>query len=261
MKWVEIASNLPVGGKTQTECPENCGSGEKLSVTHDVKEYWCNCFRCGYTDNYDKGTLSLAQLKEIKELNERAKNANLKVELPKDVTDDIPREGRLWLYRASISPSTIKKYRIQYSEEHRRVILPVFDSSGKLIWYQARAVHPEQEPKYIQPSADRSEIMFAARSRKTSSRAIIVEDILSAIRVGASADAFSLLGTKITTAQASRLMKYDRVTTWLDSDRAGRNGAYKIGKELGLVTEVDNIVTDQDPKMLTNKQIKEILCQ
>lgn len=91
-------------------------------------------------------------------------------------------------------------------------------------------------------------------------RVVIVEDILSAIRVGKHIDSCSLLGTKITTSQAAELGKYAEVTTWLDSDKAGRSGAYKIRKTLGLITEVSNILTDKDPKELSDKQIKEALC-
>lgn len=258
--WLEIAQQLPLNGKTQTVCPENCGSGEKLSVNHSVKSYWCNCYRCGFNDSHWKGQQTLAELKKIQGLNDAAKNIQLTLELPDDYSTEIPILGRMWLYKAGITEPTWRSHNIGYSEHLERVILPIHDSQGNLIWYQCRAIHKGQEPKYLQPARDRSSIVLEVGfEREDIQRVVLVEDILSAIRVGKHTPTVSLLGTKITTAQAAKLAKYPRVTTWLDSDRAGRIGAYNIRRTLGLVTEVDNIVTDKDPKELSDKQIKEYL--
>ena len=101
--------------------------------------------------------------------------------------------------------------------------------------------------------------MFTGRCSGTYERAVIAEDILSAIRLSQHTDSYSLLGTKITTAQAAILSKYEKVTTWLDSDVAGRNGSFKIRTTLSLVTSVSDIVTDKDPKMLSDVEIIECL--
>lgn len=259
--WKDIARELPLHGKVQIECPENCGSGEKLSVNHGIKSYWCNCYRCGYNDTEFKGKQSLAELSRIQELNEQANNINLTLELPHDYTEEIPLIGRLWLYKAGINETLWRKYRIGYSASLDRVVLPVFSTNGELIWYQCRALQYGQKPKYLQPSSERSRVMFTVPNPTTDMRrVVIVEDILSAIRVGEIENTVSLLGTKITTQQASILGKYQEVITWLDPDRAGRDGAYKIRRTLGLLTRVRNIVTPVDPKDLSNKQIKEHLC-
>lgn len=259
-QWIQIAKDLPLNGKVQTECPENCGSGEKLSVTHSMKSYWCNCYRCGFTDIEYKGKQSLAELTRIQELNKAAESIELTLDLPDDFTEEIPRHGRSWLFQAGITPVVWRQHRIGYSERLDRVILPVYDARGNLEWYQCRALQKGQKPKYLQPARDRSKIMFrVTRSGKDMERVILVEDILSAIRVGRHINTVSLLGTKITTAQASELGKYTEVTTWLDSDTAGRQGAYKIRKTLSLITEVSNILTPLDPKELSDREIKKCL--
>lgn len=259
MNWITIARDLPLHGKTMTTCPENCGSGEKLSVNHGIKNYWCNCYRCGYTDSEYKGKQSLAELKRIQELNKAAESTELTLDLPNDYTEELPRHARAWLFKAGITPSVWKQYRIGYSERLDRVILPVFDSTDKIIWYQCRALQKGQKPKYLQPARDRSEIIFTTGNREDLQRVIIVEDILSAIRVGKHIPTVSLLGTKITTQQAANLSKYNEVTTWLDADTAGRKGSYKIRKTLSLVTNVSNILTPLDPKELSDKEIQEHL--
>jgi len=259
--WKDIAKDLPLNGKVQTECPENCGSGEKLSVTHSMKSYWCNCYRCGFTDIEYKGKQSLAELKKLQALNDAAAKIELTLDLPNDFTEELPRHARAWLFRAGISPNLWKYHSIGYSEALDRVILPVYDTQGNLEWYQCRALQSGQKPKYLQPSRCRDKVMFRVlRDRENLQRAIVVEDILSAIRVGVHINTYSVLGTKITTPQAAELSKYGTVTTWLDPDRAGRTGAYKIRKTMALVTDVTNIVTSVDPKDLSDKQIKEQLC-
>lgn len=260
MDWLEIAQNLPLGKKTYTTCPE-CGREKKAVVSHDARGYSLYCFR-GCTPLFErKGTQTLEQLRRIQELNDAAsKFQDRAIELPKDFTESIPPEGKLWLYRASISESTWKQFRIGYSPSMCRVILPVYSRSGDLLWYQARAMLEGQKPKYLQPDRERSTVMFQAySSRGDLQRAVIVEDILSAIRVGKHIDTYSLLGTKITTGQAAELSKYNRVTIWLDGDIAGQRGAYKIKKSLGLVTQVDVLRTEHDPKSYTDTELLEFL--
>lgn len=260
-EWLKVAQNLPLGHKTRIPCSK-CGTDDKsLLVNHGNKAYNAYCFRCGQNPFQMKGEQSLAELKRIKELNHNAYTQKLSaLELPSDYTTEIPLQGRLWLYKGSITESTWKTYGIGYSEKLQRVVLPVYNSIHKLVWYQCRAIHNGQSPKYIQPSSNRETILFQSLNSGNCKRAIVVEDILSAIRVGKQQMAYSLLGTKITTAQANYLSKYSRVTTWLDPDKAGTKGAYNIRKALQLVTKVDNIVTDKDPKCLSDKEIREALC-
>ena len=257
--WLELAKELPLNGKAQTVCPQDCGSGEKLSINHNNQSYWCNCYRCGHTDVEYKGRQTLEEINRIEELNKQTQSIVLDLELPSDYTTGIPLQGRLWLYKAGIHEYTWKKYKIGYSEKLQRVILPVYNKRNQLIWYQCRAIQVGQIPKYIQPAADRSKVMFEALGHNNAKEAILVEDILSCIRVGKHIKTYSLLGTKITTEQASELSKYKLVRTWLDPDEAGVNGASKIRRTLGLVTEVSNITSKVDPKELSDKQIKGIL--
>jgi hypothetical protein len=56
------------------------------------------------------------------------------------------------------------------------------------------------------------------------------------------------------------LSKYNRITTWLDSDLAGIKGAAKVRRVLAMLTTVDNVITKEDPKKLSNEQIRETLC-
>tara|TARA_R110000822_G_scaffold46604_2_gene123971 strand:+ start:6794 stop:7576 length:783 start_codon:yes stop_codon:yes gene_type:complete len=259
MEWHTLAENLPTGHKTRSNCTE-CGDGKTLIINHNATSYSCHCFRCDFNDFVGKGKQSLAELSRIDELNKAAKTIQLPLELPHDFTTEIPLSGRLWLYGGGIAESTYKEHGLGYSKSLDRVVLPVWDANRNLEWFQCRSLHKGQKPKYIQPARSRDRVMFRVGfDRETVQRVVIVEDILSAIRVGKHVPTASLLGTKITTGQATELSRFSRVTTWLDPDKAGREGAYNIRKTLGLITEVDNIVTLKDPKELSDQQIIEEL--
>lgn len=264
--WLEVAQNLPCGHSERVDCPQ-CGVGTDTNAAvcnHNPKYYNVHCYACDYNDYSSKGQLTLAERQRIQELNDEAiKGQNSRViALPDDTTynhAEFSREARMWLYAGGVSPSLWTKYSIGYSKRLERVVLPVY-RDGKLIWYQCRAILKGQRPKYIQPSGDRATVMFS--SEEHTSKVILVEDILSAIRVGnagAGVTAISLLGTKITAGQTSILSQADEVVTWLDGDRAGKKGSYSIRKTLSLLCDVSNIRTDEDPKAYSNKQIREIL--
>lgn len=255
MDWLEIAKTLPLSSKTRSNC--ECGDGKPAVINHQLKGYSFYCFRCDTKFFEHKGQQTLAELARIKELNELA-TQSFKIELPKDFTEEIPLVGRLWLYKAGITPTVWKKYGFGWSEFWQRVVMPVYEGD-KLVWFQARAVLDGQKPKYINPTGDRESLMFLAATTNDRSEIILVEDILSAVRVGAVAPACSMLGTKITTAQAGKLAQYDIVRTWFDNDRAGKQGAYNVRRCIGLGTEVLNIRSTQDPKSYSNTEIREIL--
>ena len=259
-QWIQTAEELPQGHKTNIECPTNCGSGQKLSVVHDVKSYWCNCYRCGFKDFHDKGIQTLAQRAKIKKLNEEAENVQHTNTLPEDFTKELPRHARMWLFKAGITETVWKENNIGYSASLERVVLPIFNKDGDLIWYQCRALLDGQSPKYIQPEGSKDNCIFVREHTTDRGYIVVVEDILSAIRVGKNITTICLLGTKITTEQAAELSRYsNKYVTWLDSDKAGKDGAYSIRKTLGLIGDTSNISTNQDPKMLSDKEINKQL--
>lgn len=271
MTWLEIAKNLPVGQTTRHDCPQ-CGLGTGTNaaiVNHNLKYYSVHCYACDCNLYESKGVMTLEERQRIKELDNDAlqQSQNRTITLPTDTTynpTEFSREARKWLFAGGLTPSVWKRYRIGYSPRLERVVLPIYDDNDNLVWYQLRAILKGQKPKYIQPSADKSRIIYTAGIQERSSRTIIVEDIMSAIRVGEAGrgkwTATSFLGTKISTGQATITCKYDRCTIWLDNDRAGREGAKSIKRSLSMLCEVDQVRSELDPKMYSNKQIQELLC-
>ena len=263
MEWLDLAKQLPIGNHGRCECPEcGIGSGSKAAIyNHSHKAYSLYCNACGAQPFHMKGKLTLTELRELEDLNEQAKRGLQRpLELPADFTTDISLQGRLWLYKAGLSPTDWAKYGIGYSESSRRVVLPVYGEQGQLVWQQQRAVISGQSPKYLQPARDKGETVFmAVPEQGTTRRVVVVEDILSAIRVGKHQTAISILGTKLSAGQAKKLSQFDEVTTWLDGDSAGRAGSKAIRKSMSLVTRVSNIQTELDPKEYSDHEIRRIL--
>lgn len=275
MTWQETAKNLPQGHTTRIDCPE-CGEGTNSSaaiVNHNPKYYSILCYACDFKEFESKGMVSLAERKRINDLNDEALRVVRKIELPEDTTyepTEFSYEARIWLYKGGLTPSVWKKYRIGYSKSLERVVLPVYAETGDLIWFQCRAILQGQRPKYIQPSGSRGTTLFTGGSKATRSRVVVVEDIMSAIRVSEAQSAerqtvstpvsvAALLGTKITTGQAAYLGEFEECLIWLDGDKAGRTGAKHIRQAVGLLTTCRNIRTKEDPKSYSNKQIQEFV--
>jgi DNA primase len=258
--WLELARQLPVGQKTRIDCP-NCGNGTNTNamiVNHGIKAYNASCFACGHNPFQMKGIQTLDELREIRRLNNETIGKQIK--LPDDFTTEIPLIGRLWLYKSGLRPSVWQDYNIGYSERLQRVILPVYNKQGALIWFQCRALLKGQKPKYIQPSRDKTGIIFTSLGdKRVGNQIVVVEDILSAIRVGETTKAISLLGTKADTVHINTLSGYDTVTTWLDNDNAGIRGASAIRQAVSLLTDTRNINTPLDPKCYDNRTIRRII--
>lgn len=253
MNWITKAKNLPTNHKARHSC--ECGTGEPAIINHSLQGYSFYCFRCGEQEFEGKGTQTLEELAHIQELNNQA-NTDLPIELPSDFTNDIPPEGRLWLFKGGVTESQWRHYNFGWSDKMQRVVMPIYKdlkTKSQLIWFQARAVHKGQKPKYLNPSGDRTSLVFFTGTK--TKEITVVEDILSAVRVGTTHHCCSMLGTKITTQQANILSQYDRVTTWLDPDKAGIDGAVSIRKAVGLITETRNITTLKDPKEYSNEEI------
>ena len=267
MAWLEKAKQLPLGHKARVDC-NKCGEGTNtnaMMISHSLKSYNGFCFACNNQPFEMKGTQTLQELSELKRINNESlrQPENERPTLPEDFTTNIPLEGRLWLYSNGITDILLRKHNIGYSKRLRRVIMPIYDSEGTLVWYQCRALLDGQVPKYLQPSGDKAGLLFQstpADTNKASNSLVVVEDIMSAIRVGEVWDTISLLGTKADTDQLITLSKYDHVVTWLDSDKAGKRGSAGIRQALSILTETRDVCTEHDPKTYSRQQIERILC-
>lgn len=261
--WLEQAKLLPLGARRRVD--HDCGGGRTLIVSHDERGFAAHCFRCNESGFEKHGLRPINQLQMRRAENEVF---NRPTELPNDFTDDVPPWAATWLYKAGVFKETAREYGIGWSPALQRVILPVYDDAGKLVFMQARAVSKNQKPKYLNRCAvNKENVLFTARApcadwsrQADESRVIVTEDILSAIRVGVVCTAVSTLGTSVSDGQANILAKFKHCTFWYDGDEAGLTGSRKGMQKLRMFCDkTDRIVTPKDPKLYPNREIRSLL--
>jgi DNA primase len=181
------------------------------------------------------------------------------VHLPDDYTLDVPKKAMLWYLKYGIDPELAASYGIGYSPSYERVILPVLDD-GELIAVQMRAVEPWHKPKYLNPTGPKVAAAVFMSAEPTGIT-VVVEDILSAIKVGKVAHATSILGTSMTDQRANRIARLNHTAiVWMDNDRAGREGRLSASRQLRLLgMRVFEVRTDSDPKTYSIEEIKKHL--
>ena len=103
--------------------------------------------------------------------------------------------------------------------------------------------------------------MFWSKGDYKHKTLVIVEDNLSAIRVGEILPAVSLIGTSMSQENMLTVTEnYDILIVWLDGDGPGQNAAKKLVDKLLLMhTSVHNVVTGRDPKCLFDTEIRGVL--
>ena len=222
-------------------CP-HCSSSDAYS---EYEENF-HCFSCG---------------KSVKKTGERMyklpvqETATWDGELPDDFTTDIPTLGLAWLYKFGINDALIAQYNIGWG--HGRVILPIYEK-GHLVAYQGRDVTNEG-PKYITKSTG----PFYFKTFITRPRILVlVEDILSAIKIGQVMPCLALCGTKLRQGAESLDLLTDYCEDfilWLDGDQPGIDASHEIRKSLSLVGTCSVILTTRDPKAHSLDEITQTL--
>lgn len=263
--WLAVAQALPLGKSTRIG--HDCGLGTCMSVSHKENGWSAYCHRCGPAGWHPKPLPTLAEKVAAKQAQRCAEQAmRQEVAPPMPANFDVaswPLAARVWLFKAGLFLSDIAALGAYYHERSKRVVLPVTDQ-GKLVYWQARLVEGVGS-KYVNPVLDKSSLVACYGS---GDYIVLTEDILSAYRVGQAAEAWSLLGTKLSTPVLARLLKEGKpVLVWLDDDHGrvggnpGQQAAATIMRTLtNTGIECHNIVTRKDPKLLSRAEIKEVLC-
>jgi len=153
-----------------------------------------------------------------------------------------------------------QKGRGHYDRFRSRIIFPIRDARGRVQGYGARALLPDQKPKYVNsPEGElyskRRTLYGIDRARAQivkSGRAVVVEgytDVIACHQAGIR-DAVAIMGTAITPEQVKLLSNYaEEAVLALDADRAGREAMLRAqavgGKRLRL--RVARMPEGEDP--------------
>ena len=256
--WLPQAQELALGQRRRTD--HDCGGGRTLLVEHKDTGYSAWCHRCSDKGWYPHPQPSLAE--RIARLNavraaESTAQACSAPPVPTEFNPSLwPLPARVWLYKAGFSNDTIQEHGFYYSEKLDRVVLPVVNEAGAVVYWQARGFDPAR-PKYLNPQIDRPLAYYGTGPL------VLCEDILSAARVGEVARGVACLGTSLpdrAIAAVARESAGRAVCLWLDNDKAGRGGLARIGSDLRLAgVDVLPIRSPLDPKLYPRSIIQEFI--
>lgn len=252
--WLDIAKNLPAGQKIRVQC---CAADRSAIVSHNERGYSRFCFRCKANDFVPHGIRRISDI--VRHKNELEFLQQKKVMLPSDYTLDVPVDAMGWYLKYGISPELARKYEIGYTEKLDRVVLPV-KRNGELLAVQMRALRDNQRPKYLNPEGPKVEAAVFMSDEPTGIT-VVVEDILSAIKVGRVAHATSILGTTMTDQRAWTIAQNNHTAIiWMDNDMAGKKGKARAVNQLSMQgVRVYEVRTEDDPKTYNLDEIKEHL--
>ena len=252
-----------------------------LVVTKRCTHWFWYCHRCKehgqlpFETNTPKQTLALIK-RQNKELYNNKKDT---IALPHDYVllshTSGPAKAKTWLWKYGIGLNLWKKYRIGWSDSYQRVIFPVHEDKelkhnlkmlNVLVGWVARDVGfisnvdkvLYNAPKYLMRRIPGDGRKFFTICNKNAARVVIVEDILSAIKIYENVshvNVVALLNASVDAAYMLRNFKKQTIHIWLDNNK--RNASIMQTQRLvqfGFITH--HIFTMKDPKFLTEKEIR-----
>lgn len=276
----------PVGWSTRVkECDQCIGMGNHKAVQITRKEdgFMTYCFRCKKSWFFPDSKASPGNVQQIVAQMDNSKKKDNRpevVELPSDMSSTIPPKALVYLYDRYIEPADIGRFGIGWSQSHRRTVFPVFrymqktisvdnpentrdiwarklvgwsgkklddDVSEKPKWHTVRQ-RDIKHPRFIAPPEHWDGVK----------RIVLVEDIISAIRMSQlGVMSIGLMTTYLPYELYKVLQGWD-VRVWLDDDAYDKACKYFATLNSNGVSATV-VHTRKDPKDLSPDEIKEEL--
>lgn len=251
------------------ESPECSGDSKSMKVwrTEDG-DARASCYRCGGYGYRASNPREAAQRRKDRARSNQdggdwSDESSNKVQLPTDSSSDV----RTWsggaqrlVRQYGITDREVREYDIRYCKRTDSIYLPVYRDGG-LVGFQIRCLDATQnKPKYVSivKKGQWNEHYFVPHFPTDADVLVVVEDMLSAIKVGRQYPAIALLGTEL--KSMSFLLKYPKYLIWLDNDNTiVKVKQAKIKARLDLFGECVILKTPLDPKAYTDEEIRQWL--
>ncbi len=215
-----------------------------------------HCFACGFHQHPPnslanmKARMTHTQPDNGSMLNDYYNSSNL--------TPDLPIHALRWLARYQVGHDDARRHNFTYCRDRDTLCMPTYDGIGELVHLEERYLGESiSYPKY--KSFGSKTAYFKMFSPDTTDlyrdMVVLVEDTLSAIRVGKVAPSIALHGTHIPNELVNLLhtMKCP-VRVWLDRDAAQKSAKAVLSMSQHIV-DVRSIITELDPKQYTQEAI------
>ena len=256
-----------------------------LSILRKADGWWYHCFRCGLSGFHSDTHKTPQEVeKELKALRQEFEYCVYdKILLPIDYIplkedrpppDGVPNQAYHWLWKYSIESETYEKFSVGWSDTYNRCIIPLYEYAKagdeiakKLIGWIGRDcrenVTKEQRAKegvakYLtKKQKGYKRVYFHAPA--DSNTYVIVEDVLSAMKVWASSNvnALALLNTFISSELLLKL-RNKKIILWLDNDQL-TNMINVVSKGGALGMDISHIHTTHDPKYYNKFATQQII--
>jgi hypothetical protein len=238
----------------KTRCPKCAATGadtrgDNLHLYTDGHSY---CFACGF---YQRGD----QLPRPVRAEGNAAKPQFEFSIPDDASGDIPYSVMSWLSDSCrLTFNDIITNKIMWSESQRWLIFPI-EHEGTTIGFQARNMNLQKPYKWYTkfPKKDLLKIYGTFDGRL-----VLVEDIISAIRVSKLVACAPLFGALISDSLFMKISRdlyaIRKLHIWLDQDKKREALMYtQRARELGFNAQC--ICSDEDPKTYTNQELRAFL--
>lgn len=241
-----MESSYPTG---KGPCP-NCRkkgadkSGDNLIKYSDGHSF---CFACKY---FERGERSFVP---------PSHDVEQQIRLPHDCQPDLPYEPANWLAKYEITRSEVQNNHIMWSPSRKMLVFPFYgEDEGDLLGWQGRYFDGSGRKYYTSGTVD-SIFAYQNLTAASESGIIIVEDVVSSIKVGRYGCSIPLFGSRIPMTKRAHLrIVSEKLTIWLDYDKRVDAYAYAdMMQMLGYKTLV--IITKQDPKEIDDDELENIV--
>lgn len=173
-----------------------------------------------------------------------------------------PKDVQEWFIENGLTSEDLIDHDITWSESRQSVVFPYYDPQGKLFAYQCRTFNGDPRKWLTYGNINSNFVVVTPEKEDDEHLCVVVEDVVSAIRVGHVATAMPLFGTGLDEKRTSWLLDfYKRVIFWLDADAVPKAMLHsrKFSVLGGANHDAYVLKTQGDPKSYTEAQIREFI--
>ncbi len=233
-----------------TQCPRCAKLGkdtskDNLCIFEDQHAY---CFGCGY---HRRAPDSLANMSQ-KMAGKALKTSTTTLDLD-GCTQALPKEPLVWLRRYGITDEEIYRHGLCWNPESKQLVFPVLENE-RVVATCSRSFNGGA--KYLTKGNTKHYKVFP---KQASNVYVLVEDFVSAIKVGRHYNCIPLLGAHVSLGLILSLVSYKpRLRIFLDPDKRLEAMKY-TARALQYLKDVGTIIADKDPKDYDDFNLKRII--
>lgn len=183
--------------------------------------------------------------------------------LPGDcVLGRYPKNVQDWFVENGLTNQDLLDYDVTWSESRKAVVFPYYTMKGQLFAYQERTFNGDPRKWLTFGNIGSHVLTYSPDDDPTPDLCVVVEDIVSAIRVGHVATVMPLFGTALDEKHTAYLLDfYRRVIFWLDADAVPKAMLHsrKFSTLGGPLHDAYVLKTEGDPKSYSQQQIVEFI--